>query len=113
VCVLVESAGAVDRVAEIAAVEGVDIVLLGIHDLSTSVGLPGENLRHPKLYAHLERVVQGCRRHKKVVWTTTVTTMEPDYVALLEKAGLQMISFYTDEGIFLKACKRLLETKSL
>lgn len=113
VAVLLESASAVQMADDIAAVDGVDIVMLGIHDLSTSLGLAGENLTHPKLYEHLERVVAGCAKHGKVVWTTTVTTMEASYVALLEKAGVRMISFYTDEGIFLKACRRLLETKTL
>ncbi len=113
VVVLLESSAAVQMAEEVAAIDGVDIVLLGIHDLSTSLGLAGQNLRHPKLFAHLERAVAGCAKHGKVLWTTTVTTMEASYVEMLQKAGVRMISYYTDEGIFLKACRRLVETKSL
>ncbi|MBI4590333.1 MAG: hypothetical protein HY725_15995 [Candidatus Rokubacteria bacterium] len=113
VCVLLESAPAIERARDIAAVDGVDVLLVGVHDLSTSLGLAGENFRHSRLFEHLQRVVAASAEHGKVVWTTTVTTMEENYVDLLERAGVRMISFYTDEGIFLRACQRLLKTKTL
>ena len=47
VIVHVESAHAVDRVDEIAAIDGVDVVFLGPTDLSNSLGVPGE-LGHPR-----------------------------------------------------------------
>src|SRR3546814_14007041 len=42
ICVQIESAAAADRAGEIAAVEGVDLVFIGVADLSGSLGLLGQ-----------------------------------------------------------------------
>src|SRR3546814_7432612 len=42
ICVQIESAAAADRAGEIAAVEGVDLVFIGVADLSGSIGLLGQ-----------------------------------------------------------------------
>jgi 2-keto-3-deoxy-L-rhamnonate aldolase RhmA len=65
VIVMLESPQAVERVDEIAAVPGVDIVHIGSVDLSDAMGLPGE-LDAPRMMAAYERVIGACRRHGKV-----------------------------------------------
>jgi 2-keto-3-deoxy-L-rhamnonate aldolase RhmA len=46
-------------------VPGVDVVHIGSSDLSSDLGVPGQNT-HPKVLAALERVVAACRKHGKV-----------------------------------------------
>lgn len=53
--VQIESGDAVERAAEIAAVEGVDGVLVGPADLAASMGLPGQQT-HPEVLAAVRRV---------------------------------------------------------
>jgi 2-keto-3-deoxy-L-rhamnonate aldolase RhmA len=55
VVVHVESVAGVAAVEEIAAVEGVDVLLVGTLDLSQDLGCPGE-VEHPEVLACVERV---------------------------------------------------------
>src|SRR6202012_3134683 len=64
VIVQFESAEAIDRAEEIAAVEGVDMVLLGVNDLLADLGLAGQ-LEHPKVRDAYERTIAACRKHGK------------------------------------------------
>jgi 2-keto-3-deoxy-L-rhamnonate aldolase RhmA len=63
--VMVETAAALENVEAIAAVPGVDVVHIGSSDLSSDLGVPGQNM-HPKVLAALERVVAACRKHGKI-----------------------------------------------
>lgn len=63
--VMIESVAALDNVEAIAAVPGVDVLHIGSSDLSSDLGVPGQN-SHPKVLEALERVVAACRKHGKV-----------------------------------------------
>jgi 2-keto-3-deoxy-L-rhamnonate aldolase RhmA len=56
----IESAVAVASVAEIAAIDGVDVLFVGPSDLSHSLGIPGQ-LDHPDYLAALDSVVAAAR----------------------------------------------------
>ncbi len=56
VIIHIETAAAVDRISEIVAVEGVDVVFIGPADLSQSLGYPGD-VGHPEVQQAIERVV--------------------------------------------------------
>lgn len=64
VMVQIESRLGMERIEEIAAVAGVDILFLGTGDLSQDLGVPGE-LRNPVVTESVERFVQAARRAKK------------------------------------------------
>lgn len=65
VIVMIESGDAVERADEIAAAEGVDVVMVGSSDLSIDLGVGGQ-FDHPKYREALERVSQACRKSGKV-----------------------------------------------
>jgi 4-hydroxy-2-oxoheptanedioate aldolase len=56
--VQVETADAVGRIAEIAAVDGVDALFIGPADLAASMGHPG-NAGHPDVVAMIERAIRA------------------------------------------------------
>lgn len=56
--VQVETAEAVGRIAEIAAVDGVDALFIGPADLAASMGHPG-NAGHPDVVAMIERAIKA------------------------------------------------------
>jgi 2-dehydro-3-deoxyglucarate aldolase/4-hydroxy-2-oxoheptanedioate aldolase len=60
----VESVAALDRLDELAAVEGLDSLLVGPADLSTSLGIPGE-WDNPRLGAAIDRVIAACEKHQR------------------------------------------------
>jgi len=63
---LVETTAGLAAVDEIAAVDGIDMLLIGSNDLCTELGIPGE-LRHPKLMDAFRRTADACRSHGKVL----------------------------------------------
>lgn len=63
---MIEEARAVDRIDEIAATPGIDVLFIGTSDLSFSMGLRGaQNV--PELQQALGRVVAAAKRHGKFV----------------------------------------------
>jgi 2-keto-3-deoxy-L-rhamnonate aldolase RhmA len=61
---MLESPGAIERVDEIAAVGGYDVLLIGTNDLCMEMGVPGQ-LEHPDVVEAYRRVVAACRKHGK------------------------------------------------
>lgn len=64
----IESARAVDAIDEIAAVEGMDVLFIGPHDLSGTVGHLGD-LKHPEVAALIARAEAGIKRAGKPMGT--------------------------------------------
>lgn len=60
VIAMIESRRALDEVEAIAAVEGVDMLLVGANDLCNALGLPGQ-LDHPDVRAAFQRVANACQ----------------------------------------------------
>lgn len=63
VVVHIETIQAADRVAEIAGVDGVDVVFIGPNDLSHSMGYPGQQ-QHPEVQAAMQRVAEAVARSR-------------------------------------------------
>lgn len=66
VIVMIETPQAVERADEIAAVPGIDMLLIGSNDLCTEMGIPGEQ-RNPKLKSAFEAVARACKKHGKAL----------------------------------------------
>jgi 2-keto-3-deoxy-L-rhamnonate aldolase RhmA len=64
VVVMPETATAIENADRIAAVEGVDILMIGTNDLAANLGIPGE-FDHPKIEHAYATVIAACRKHGK------------------------------------------------
>ena len=64
--VMVESPLAVKNADAIAAVEGIDVLLIGTSDLSSELGIAGQ-MGHPKVVDAYATVGEACRKHGKVL----------------------------------------------
>jgi 2-keto-3-deoxy-L-rhamnonate aldolase RhmA len=62
--VMIETPMAIDHAEAIAAVRGIDVLMIGTSDLTAELGIPGE-LGHPKVQAAYETVIGACRRRGK------------------------------------------------
>lgn len=60
--IIIEQASAVERIDEIAAVPGVDVLFIGVSDLSYSLGLRGRQ-DDPKFKAATDRILAAGKRH--------------------------------------------------
>jgi len=58
---MIEDMEAVERIDEIAAIEGVDLLAVGPSDLSRSLGVSGQP-DHPRLIAAIDRVREGVKK---------------------------------------------------
>lgn len=92
VIIQIETAQALDNVEEIAAVPGVDVVMMGPADLSLQLGVPGE-FEHPKMFAAMERIAAAANAATKV-WGRTAGTI--DDVARYVEAGARFICYGAD-----------------
>jgi 2-keto-3-deoxy-L-rhamnonate aldolase RhmA len=63
---MIESQHGVDAADDIAAVEGVDVLLVGSADLTIDLGIPGQ-FTSDKYRSAVERVAAACRKHSKVL----------------------------------------------
>lgn len=61
---MIEQPSVVDDVDAIAAVEGIDVVMIGGNDLSTEMGIPGQT-GDPRMAEAFEKVTAACKKHGK------------------------------------------------
>jgi 4-hydroxy-2-oxoheptanedioate aldolase len=99
VIVQFESAEAVDRADEIASVEGVDMVLIGVNDMLASMGLPGQ-YEHVKVRDAYARTIAACRKHGKHVGVGGLST-RPKLAAEFITMGARLVSTGTDTQFLL------------
>jgi 2-keto-3-deoxy-L-rhamnonate aldolase RhmA len=64
--VMIESPEAVENAGDIAAVDGIDVLLIGSFDLTTALGIAGQ-MGHRKLIEAYEAVGKACAKHGKVL----------------------------------------------
>jgi 2-keto-3-deoxy-L-rhamnonate aldolase RhmA len=66
VVAMIESPEAVRNADAIAAVDGIDVLLIGTSDLTAELGISGQ-IHHPKVLAAYETVGAACRTHGKAL----------------------------------------------
>jgi 2-keto-3-deoxy-L-rhamnonate aldolase RhmA len=64
--VMIESPEAVENASDIAAIDGIDVLLIGSFDLTTALGIAGQ-MGHRKLIEAYEEVGKACAKHGKVL----------------------------------------------
>lgn len=101
VIVQIESAQGMDNVDEIAAVEGVDILLVGLNDYLADCGLAGQ-YDHPRVRECYQRVIDACRKHGKHCGVGGLAS-RPDLIAEYVRMGARYVSSGTDLSFLLGA----------
>ena len=100
--VMIETPMAIDHAEAIAAVRGIDVLMIGTSDLTAELGIPGE-LGHPKVQAAYETVIGACRRHGKFAGMGGVYDQEnaSAYIAM----GIQFILGGSDHSLLMPALR--------
>ncbi len=85
---MVETPEAVDIVDDIAAVDGLDVVMMGCGDLTMNLGIPGQT-GDPQIVEAMEKLTAACKKHGKFSGIGGVANTEhlQNYVAM----GVQFI----------------------
>lgn len=87
----------------IAAVPGIDILLIGSNDLCTTMGIPGD-LKHPKLRAAYESVGKACAAHKKILGIGGIRG-DVAHIAELVKLGARFVITASDIQYLMRAAR--------
>jgi 2-keto-3-deoxy-L-rhamnonate aldolase RhmA len=112
---MIESPQGVVNCEEIAAVPGVDALLIGTNDLCFELGIPGQ-FNDPRVAEAYKKVIAACRRHGKFPGMGGMYTPE-----LLERhigMGVQLILAGSDFSLLMQAASaratlvRALESKA-
>ncbi len=88
----IETADALARVAEIAAVPDVDLLFVGPSDLSQVLGVPGD-FENPRCLEAIESIARACAAAKKP-WG--VFSRGPDYAERMRALGCQLFVVASD-----------------
>jgi 4-hydroxy-2-oxoheptanedioate aldolase len=97
-----ESEQALAAADAIAAVDGVDLVMIGSNDLLADWGLAGQ-YEHPRLREAYAKTIAACRQHGKHVGVGGLAS-RPQLAAEFVKMGARYVSTGTDLGFLLAAC---------
>jgi 4-hydroxy-2-oxoheptanedioate aldolase len=95
-----ETANAVENAAAISAVPGIDVLTMGLNDLSVDMGIPGQ-LGHERIAAAVASVARAGRSAGKFVGFGGV--YQPDLLKKYIGLGMQMVLCGNDVGLLLAA----------
>jgi 2-keto-3-deoxy-L-rhamnonate aldolase RhmA len=101
--VMLESPEAIENVERIAAVPGIDALLVGTSDLSIELGIPGQ-FEHPKVVAVFERVIAACRANG--IHPGIGGVYEPPLLARYVGMGFRLIMAGNDLALMMAAAKQ-------
>ena len=97
---MIETPQAVDNAEAIAAIPGIDVLLVGTNDLALEMGISGE-IGHERVREAYEKVGAACRRHSKVLGMGGVYDQELArcYIGM----GARFVLGASDHGLLLNA----------
>lgn len=103
--VQIETREALDRLEEIATVDGVDILFVGPQDLTLSLGLLDDR-RNPAVQDAMRAVVEACERHDKVPGTLAI---DPEERRTAIALGFRFISLASDVRFLIEGARSYLQ----
>lgn len=98
--VMIESAEGVEAADAIAVVPGIDVLFVGVSDLSAQLGVPGQP-GDPRVLAAIEQVAAACQRAGKVLGLGGV--YDSVWLPKLLQMGARFIAGGNDQGFVLAA----------
>ncbi len=112
VMVQFESGEAIERAEEIAAVDGVDLIMIGTNDFLADIGMPGQ-FEHARVREAYARTIAACRRYGKHVGVGGLPS-RPKLIAEFVKMGARYVSTGTDLAFLLaEASARARQVRAL
>ena len=102
--VMIETPKAVENAEAIAAVPGIDCLLVGSSDLSMELGIPGDR-GHQKIQDAVDKVVAACKKHGK--WPGMGGAYSDDLLKMYIGKGMKLILSGNDMPLMIAATKAL------
>lgn len=93
--VLVEGEAGMQNLEKIAQTPGLDMIYLGIFDISMAVGVPGD-VRHPKVIKMVRDCVRAIEAHGLAAGSVAP---DREYLKLLYESGFRFLSYRVDSAV--------------
>lgn len=103
VIVMIETLEALNHIDEIAAVEGVDTLLLGANDLSLEMGIPGD-WDHADFRNALMTIATACESHGKCFGIAGIYTRPAICKLAVQDLGARFVLGHLDIGLLAMVC---------
>lgn len=97
---MIETPKGVENADSIAAVDGIDALLIGTNDLTLEMNIAGQ-IGHERVHSAYQRVARACRRHHKVLGMGGV--YDRDLAARYIGLGARFILAGSDHALLLEA----------
>jgi 2-keto-3-deoxy-L-rhamnonate aldolase RhmA len=103
---MIETPEAGDNADAIAAVDGIDVVLIGTNDLSTGMGIPGQH-DDPRVNKVYDQVLSACAKHGKCPGMGG--SYDPDLIERRIQDGMRFILSGSDLSFMIAGAKKQAE----
>jgi 2-keto-3-deoxy-L-rhamnonate aldolase RhmA len=105
---MLETPESIANADAIAALAGIDVLLIGSNDLCTAMGIPGE-LKSPKLRVAYEATAKACKAHGKILGIGGIRA-DVAHVAELIKLGARFVIAGSDVQYLTKSARQEVES---
>ncbi|KGO75807.1 Pyruvate/Phosphoenolpyruvate kinase [Penicillium italicum] len=105
VLLMIETNDSIENVDDIAAVDGVDVLLIGSNDLAIELGVPGQ-FESTEFRDALEKVSQSCQKHRKISGLAGIYNVPEIQDWALNTLGARFILAQQDSGLIAGAGKK-------
>lgn len=106
VAIQIETGGAVERIDEILSVAGIDAALLGLGDLSASLGCHPD-FTAPRVVEAVETVLAACRRHR--VLPGMAYAHDAATARAYVEQGFRLVGVGSDDAFLMDGSRRVLD----
>lgn len=103
VIVMLETPEAIENADAIAAVDGVDILMIGTNDLCAEMGIPGE-FNHERTVAAYQAMIDACNKHGK--YAAMGGVYDHDLMEMYIKMGVRFMLGGADLGFIMGAAQK-------
>ena len=94
--VQIETGKGLANLEEIAAVPEIDVLWIGLYDMSNSLGIPGQ-MQHPQIQSAIDQVLAACKKHGKI--PAVLTTGVEEARAQIQR-GFKLVAYGGDVWIY-------------
>jgi 4-hydroxy-2-oxoheptanedioate aldolase len=93
------------NLAGIASTDGIDVIFIGLFDLSKSLGMPGD-IGHEKVLSELDEAVEVIHDCHKKVGSIAST---PEMLSILKSKRLDYVTYSVDTGMVKDAYQSIIK----
>lgn len=101
----VEGIDGIHNLEEIVQVEGIDVIFIGLFDMSKSLGVPGE-VEHPKVLETLDKAISMIHAYGKKVGSIA---SNHEMLKKLQSKGIDYLTYSVDTGMLKEAYQQLVQ----